>query len=301
LIQNVGRVLLGKERNIEHAVTALLAGRHLLIEDVPGVGKTLLARALARSLDLPFQRIQFTADLLPSDVIGVSVFAQNTGEFSFRKGPIFGGMILADELNRAPPRTQSALLQCMEEAHVSVDGLHFDLPQPFFVVATQNPLEFEGTYPLPESQLDRFLLRLEMGHPHRDAEREILRIHGGGSPMERVQPVATPDEWIAAQAAVERVRVDPSLEEYVLTLAETTRRAPTLRAGVSPRGTLALHRAARALALVRGRDYTLPDDVTELLLPCWAHRVLPKRRSARQPAEARAALEEILAEVPVPV
>jgi MoxR-like ATPase len=271
-----------------------LAEGHLLIEDVPGIGKTLLAKALARSLSCSFHRIQFTPDLLPSDLLGTSVFHQGTAAFVFQPGPLFAQVVLADEINRATPRTQSALLEAMSDRQVSLDGRTHPLGPPFFVLATQNPYEFEGTYPLPESQLDRFLLRLRIGYPDRDAEKRILIGHRAGEPVEALQPVLSPPQVIALQQAVRRVRVEGPLADYVLDLLAATRYHPDVHLGGSTRAALALYRAAQALAVVEGRDYVVPDDVKRLAGPVLAHRILP--RSARQ-GRATEAAEEIVADI----
>jgi MoxR-like ATPase len=299
---NVASVLLGKPEVIELALVTLLAEGHLLIEDVPGIGKTLLAKALARSLDCSFHRVQFTPDLLPSDLIGTSVFHQTTSTFVFQPGPLFTQVVLADEINRATPRTQSALLEAMNDRQVSVDGQTRPLGPPFFVLATQNPYEFEGTYPLPESQLDRFLLRLRIGYPDREAEKRILTGHRTGEPVDELQPVLNAAELVGLQQAVRQVRVDDSLADYVLDLIDATRGHPDVYLGGSTRASLALYRASQAQAVVEGRDYVVPDDVKRLAVAVLAHRILP--RSARQGgpgAAAEAIVEEVVKQTPVPV
>lgn len=274
LVDNMCRVVLGKPGVVQQCVIGLLAGEHVLLEDVPGVGKTLMGRALARSLDGEFCRLQFTPDLLPSDIVGSTVFNTNTSEFIYHKGPIFSNIVLADEINRAPPRTQSALLEAMGDRQVSVDGVTYDLPRPFMVIATQNPYEIEGTYLLPENQMDRFLLRISMGYPDREEERRVLMSHREGEPVESLSPVMDVTVVARLQEAVRTVRVDPSLYDYVLDVVEATRSSDELHVGVSPRGAISLCRAAQATALVDGRDYVIPDDVKQLAVPALAHRVI---------------------------
>jgi MoxR-like ATPase len=291
---NIARALLGKDEVIRLAVVGLLAEGHLLIEDVPGIGKTLLAKALARSLDCSFHRIQFTPDLLPSDLIGTSVFHQPSGEFIFKPGPLFAQVVLADEINRATPRTQSALLEAMSDRQVSVDGETRPLGPPFIVVATQNPYEYEGTYPLPESQLDRFLLRVRIGYPDRAAEREILTRHRDGEPVERLQPVLNRDDVLHLQQTVRQVRVEKTLGDYILDLLAATRSHPDVYLGGSTRAGLMLYRASQALALTDGRDYVVPDDIKRLAGPVLSHRLLSK--SVRQGRRGDTA-EEIVADI----
>jgi MoxR-like ATPase len=276
LRKNIGNVFLGDSRSINLLMTALFARGHVLIEDVPGVGKTVLARSLARSLDCKFSRIQLTPDLLPSDVLGVSVFNSITQNFDFKPGPIFANVVLADEINRTTPRTQSALLEAMSEEQVSVENQTLVLQRPFMVVATQNPFEFEGTYYLPENQLDRFLLRITLGYPGRTAEQRILTTQPGRAALEQLKPVMTAAEVVAIQEAVTQIRMDASIVDYVLDLAEATRHDEHLHLGVSPRGALALTQACQAAAMVAGRDYVQPDDVKALFIPCCAHRVVAK-------------------------
>jgi MoxR-like ATPase len=294
LHENVGRALRGKDEVIELSLAALAASGHLLLEDVPGVGKTTLAQALARSLDLSFARIQFTNDLLPGDITGVSVFDQRAGQFVFKPGPLFAHLVLADEINRTTPRTQSCLLEAMAEGQVSVDGAARPLPSPFLVLATQNPHEHAGTYPLPESQLDRFLLRLSVGYPAADVERELLLGGGTQDELHDLQPVASAVEVRRLQAAVEQVRVAPEIADYVLALVAATRSTALLSLGVSPRGALSLLRVAQARALLRGRAYVEPDDVKELCVPCLAHRVVLAGRTAAAGEIDREAAERVI-------
>jgi MoxR-like ATPase len=272
----INTVFLGKADVVDRSLVALLGQGHLLIEDVPGVGKTLLARAIARTLDCKFSRIQFTPDLLPSDILGSSVYNSQTGEFSFKPGPLFANVVLADEINRTSPRTQSALLEAMNSAQVSIDGTTYDLPPPFLVLATQNPFEFEGTYALPESQLDRFMLRVTIGYPPRAAERQLLEDHRTGEPSEQMTSVVSVEEILRLQAAVRDVRVDEGVADYLLDLVHASREHPELEVGVSTRGGLMLYRAAQAVALLRGRDFTVPDDVKEMVVPVLAHRIVGK-------------------------
>jgi MoxR-like ATPase len=301
LQENICRVVLGKSDVVQWAVVALLAGEHILLEDVPGVGKTLVGKAMARSLAGEFARIQFTPDLMPADITGSSIYNAQTQEFSFSRGPIFANIVLADEINRATPRTQSALLEAMSERQVSADGQTHRLPAPFMVVATQNPVEFEGTYPLPESQLDRFLLRISLGYPQREVELEILNTHREGEPVDMLPPVVNCQQVIALQQAVRQVTVDESINHYLLDIIGATRSCDDLHVGVSTRGTLALYRASQAAALVAGRSYVVPDDLKRLAVPALAHRVITKgylRGSQREAVEAL--IERLVEEVPVP-
>jgi MoxR-like ATPase len=276
LLENVGLVVLGKTEVIRLAVVALLADGHILIEDVPGVGKTLLARALAASIDCSFRRIQFTPDLLPSDVLGSSIYHAPSGEFVFKPGPLFANVILADEINRTTPRTQSALLEAMSDRQASIEGKTYPLSPPFIVLATQNPFEFEGTYVLPESQLDRFMIRLRMGYPIRSEERRVLASHRDGEPVDSLLPVLTADDVLRLQRAVRSVYVDDAISDYLLDIVHATRRSEDLHVGVSTRGALTLYRAAQSLALVLGRNYVVPDDIKTLAVPVLAHRVVGK-------------------------
>jgi MoxR-like ATPase len=299
LVANIERVVFGKRRQVMLAVIGVLAEGHVLLEDVPGTGKTTLARALARSLDLEFRRIQFTSDLLPSDVVGVSVLDSATGAFVFKPGPVFANVVLADELNRTTPRTQSALLECMSDRRVSVDGRTHDLPRPFVVLATQNPLEFEGTYPLPESQLDRFLMRIAMGYPSREDERRVLRTRAAGEDVDRLAPALTRQDLVDAIALAREVRVDPAIEDYVLALLAATRRGGRFALGLSTRAGVGLVRAAQACALLSGRDFVLPDDVKQLALPVLAHRVMPSAVSD-DAADGAQLIAQLVEGTPVP-
>jgi len=303
ILANIGRVIKGKGTVIELAVTALLARGHLLIEDVPGVGKTTLAHSLARSLDCSFKRIQFTSDLLPSDIVGVSVFHQQKQTFEFKPGPIFANIVLADEINRTTPKTQSSLLEAMNDAQVSVDSFTYPLPQPFMVIATQNPVEYHGTFPLPESQLDRFLLRIRIGYPDTEEERKILERQQLLHPADELQPVLTVQEVLDLQNAVEKVRLDDSLMDYLLGIISATRQNELLALGASTRGAMALHKAAKALALVRNRDYCLPDDIKDLTAAVLSHRVMlnASQGSGVRFEEAERIIEDIVESVQVPL
>jgi len=297
-------VIKGKPEAVRLCLVGLLAGGHLLVEDVPGVGKTTLAQALARALDCEFQRIQFTSDLLPSDVIGLSIFNERTGAFEFRPGPVFANVVLADEINRTTPKTQSALLEAMGEGHVTVEGTTYPLPQPFIVVATQNPIEHHGTYPLPESQLDRFMLRLRLGYPGVDVEKVILRDREVGDPLEAVRPVLSGEAVAELRRQVATVAVDDALVDYLMRIVSATRGSEMLDLGVSPRGTLALFRAAQALALTEERTYCVPDDIKRLVLPIFAHRIVVSSRftsTLRRSEEAETVLREIMKTVSVPI
>jgi MoxR-like ATPase len=299
---NIEQALVGKPEVVRLAIVALLARGHLLIEDIPGVGKTTLAQALARSLGLSFQRIQFTSDLLPSDILGVSIFNPRTSEFEFKPGPIFANVILADEINRTTPKTQSSLLEAMNEDQVSLDHHTYQLPRPFMVLATQNPLEYQGTHALPESQLDRFLLRVRIGYPDDTHERQILR-GAGAAVLERLESVLSGEAVLVLQAQVETVRVEESLLGYVMAIVQATRAHGALALGVSPRGSLALVRAAQALALIEGRRFCLPDDIKQLAIPALAHRVILRTRwdpAADRREDADSVIREIVNEIPVP-
>jgi len=298
---NIARAVFGKDDVVRLCVVALLAGEHVLLEDVPGVGKTLIGKALAKSVSGTFRRIQFVPDLLPADITGSSLYDTKRQEFVFTPGPIFANVVLADEINRTTPRTQSALLEAMSERQVSVDGQSTRLTQPFMVIATQNPLEFEGTYPLPESQLDRFLLRISVGYPDRVHELEVLASHREGEPVDRLEPVLSCDSVIELQEAVRRVKVDPSIDDYLLEVVHATRRSEDLHVGVSIRGALSLYRASQASALVEGRDFVVPDDVKRLAVHVLSHRVITKgylQGSQREAIEAL--IQRLVEEVPVP-
>ena len=296
----VESVIEGKADAVRLALTVLLAEGHVLIEDVPGVGKTMLAKALARSTDCSVRRIQFTPDLLPSDITGVSAYNQERGEFEFKPGPAFANIVVGDEINRASPKTQSALLECMEERQVTVDGTTYPLAPPFMVIATQNPIEMEGTYPLPEAQRDRFTARISMGYPSAESELAMLEAHGSSSPLEALEPVAKAEDMRDLIGAVRRVHVADVLKQYVISLVTATRSSPELRLGASPRATLHLLRASRARAALDGRDFVIPDDVQALALPVLAHRLLPSAEAlvARQLPEQ--VLAAIVGQVPLP-
>ena len=304
-LQNaIEQVIKGKPEAVRLAIVTLIAGGHLLVEDVPGVGKTTLAQALARALDCSFQRIQFTSDLLPSDVIGLSIYNQHSSVFEWKPGPVFAHIVLADEINRTTPKTQSALLEAMAERQVTVEGVTHLLPAPFMVLATQNPIEHHGTYPLPESQLDRFMLRLRIGHPSLRDEKQILRDRERNDPLDDLVPVMTASEVVELQRSVAAVSVDDALVDYLMSIVAATRDSEMLDLGVSPRGSLALFRAAQALALTEERSYCIPDDIKRLVLPVFAHRILVSSRFAsalRRSEEAEAVLTEIMKTVSVPL
>ncbi|MGW5677152.1 AAA family ATPase [Streptomyces sp. NPDC003860] len=298
--RSVEGVIEGKPEVVRLTLTVLLAEGHLLIEDVPGVGKTMLAKALARSVDCSVRRIQFTPDLLPSDITGVSVFDQHERDFEFKPGAIFAQIVIGDEINRASPKTQSALLESMEERQVTVDGSTYALPSPFMVVATQNPVEMEGTYPLPEAQRDRFMARVSIGYPSADAELRMLDVHGGPSPLDDIQPVAHAHDIVKLIEAVRGVHVAEAVQRYAVELVSATRSHPDLRLGASPRATLHLLRAAKAAAALNGRDYALPDDVQALVVQVLAHRLLPTAQAQLNRRTAEQVVLEILQRTPVP-
>ena len=297
---NIERVIRGKDEAVRLAAVCLLARGHLLVEDIPGVGKTTLASCLARSLGCTFRRIQFTSDLLPSDIIGVSVFNQQTRDFEFKRGPVFANVVLADEINRTTPRTQSALLEAMAEYRISVDSITHTLPMPFLVIATQNPIEHHGTYPLPDSQLDRFLMRIRIGYPDTKAEKEIITRQRLVHPAETIEPVLTSQDVIAMQKMVQKVRVDDGLLDYLVAIVNQTRTAEGVELGVSPRGSVSLHRAVQAVAVVEGRDYVTPDDIKEMAGPVLEHRLVLRDGSGSRETP-RLVIEEILQKVQVPV
>lgn len=299
--ENIGRVIVGKEGVVELLLVALFCQGHVLLEDVPGIGKTTLAKTLAQSLGCSFQRIQFTPDLLPSDITGVSIFSQKTDEFEYRPGPIMAQIILADEINRAGPRTQSALLEAMQERQVTVDGVTRPLPQPFLVLATQNPIELEGTFQLPEAQLDRFLMRLSLGYPEREEERTILRRFQLADPLTRLEPVVTAEEIRQAGEICRRVYVHPVLEDYLLDLIRASRSYKSIQLGASPRASLALYRTSQALAAIHGRAYVIPDDVKRLALPVLTHRLILSSDARLHSQSAQKVLGNLIEGVPVPV
>jgi MoxR-like ATPase len=300
LRDNIAKVLFGNTAAIDRVCCCLLARGHLLIEDVPGVGKTVLATALARSVDCAFSRIQLTPDMLPSDVLGVSIYDKGSGEFIYKRGPIFANVVLADEINRTPPRTQSALLEAMNEATVSVDGRVLALDQPFMVIATQNPFDFEGTYLLPENQLDRFLMRISLGYPTAEEEARVLDVRPSNHHLHDLKPVLTRAEVLELQNKVDEVKVDKALLDYIVRFANATRKHAGLLHGLSPRGSLSLAQAARAAALFRGRNYVVPDDIVDSILPVCAHRVVTRSAASTGPDTAERVLRDVLETVPSP-
>ena len=301
MIENISRAFVGKEEVVARAVMSLIAGGHVLVEDVPGLGKTLLAKAIAKSLHATFKRVQFTADLLPSDITGVTVFLQETHEFSFRKGPIFTNVLLGDEINRATPRTQSSLLEAMEEQHVTVDGEVYPLEAPFFVIATQNPVELEGTYPLPFAQMDRFMLRLTIGYLDKESEMKMLRAQQISDPLERVMPIMDCESLAQIQKAVRHVTVSDALLAYLVEIVQATRSDPSLQYGASPRGSLDVQHFSQAIALRNGRDYVLPDDIKEAARLVLPHRLIARKGNRSVTVSARSVIDHVVDSVPVPV
>ena len=300
VIANVEKVIIGKRNEIQLIIYALLSEGHVLIEDVPGVGKTMLARAIAKSIGCTFRRIQFTPDMLPSDVTGVSVYNQKTGEFEFRPGPVLAQIVLTDEINRATPKTQSALLEAMEERQITVDGVTYPMARPFMVLATQNPIEYEGTFPLPEAQVDRFMMRISLGYPSPKDEMAMLDLQREIHPIETIGQVVEEEELLAAQEAVKQVYVDDLIKEYIVALVTATRRHPDVYLGASPRASLALYKTSRARAAVLGRDYVIPDDVKALAVPTLVHRLIISPSARIKNVDPRAVIEETLNSVPVP-
>ena len=301
LKKNIQTIIKGKPEAAKATLVAFLSQGHMLIEDVPGVGKTTLAQVLARSTDLSFKRVQFTSDLLPSDILGVSIYDQKTGEFDFKAGPIFANIILADEINRATPKTQSALLEAMSESKITIDGKTYELPKPFMVIATQNPFEYRGTFPLPENQLDRFSMRVSIGYPDYESEKEILLKFSPAKPWDGIQPVVSREEVLVMQTMVERVHLDESILDYILTIIKETRNPKVFELGVSPRGAIALKRAAQSHALIEGRAYCIPDDVKEMAVPVLAHRVILKHDRMGGKGREEEALKDVLERVKVPI
>lgn len=301
IVEAVETAIVGKRQTVQSALAVLLSNGHLLIEDIPGVGKTTLAKALARALGCEFKRIQFTPDLLPSDVTGTSIFNQKTGEFEFRQGPVFANIVLADEINRSTPKTQSSLLECMEERQVTVDGDTYALPSPFFVIATQNNIELSGTYPLPEAQLDRFTARIAMGYPGKQDEMSILENQMHARPVDAIQPVMNASAVVQIQSEIRRIHVETSLREYILEIVGATRAHTAVSLGASPRGSLSLMYASQALAALSGREFVLPDDIKLMAAPVLAHRVIVRPEHRVKGLSAQAVIHEILQRIPVPI
>ncbi|MBI2871934.1 MAG: MoxR family ATPase [Chloroflexi bacterium] len=300
LAANIKRVIVGNQHAVEQGLVALIAGGHLLIEDVPGVGKTTFAKSLAISTGCIFKRIQFVPDLLPSDVMGVNVFNQRSGDFEFRPGPIMAQVVLADEINRAPPKTQAALLEAMEEQQITVDGVTYPLPDPFMVIATLNPIEYQGTFSLPEAQLDRFMARIHLGYASKEEELTIIARQERGHPIEELEAVASPEQVVLLRHAASEVQVEASVRDYIVSLVRTTREHPSVAYGASHRASLALFRAARSLALLRGREYVIPDDVKEMTSPVLAHRLVLTVEARARNIDGRRIIDELLRSLPVP-
>ena len=301
LIANIEKVIVGKREVIEKALVALFCKGHILLEDVPGLGKTMLARSIAKSIDGTFRRIQGTPDLLPADIIGVSIFNPSTKKFEFRPGPVFAQLVLVDEINRATPKTQSALLEAMGETQISVEGMAIRLPQPFFVIATQNPIEFEGTFPLPEAQMDRFFVSLSIGYPGQQEEEEIILRQNTRHPIESLTPVVTPDIISGIQLQISTVHVDNTLRSYIMKIIQATRNDSNLMLGSSPRGSISLYKAVQAFAAIQGRDYVIPEDIKSLAIPVLKHRVILKSESKLKNLKPESVIERILSTIPVPM
>ena len=303
IVNNVETVIIGKRDEIYYTLVALLSNGHLLLEDVPGVGKTMLIRALAKTINSEYKRIQFTPDLLPSDVLGVSIYNQKTQEFEYRPGPIMANVVLADEVNRTSPKTQSALLEAMEESHVTVDGVTYALPKPFFVMATQNPIEYEGTFPLPEAQLDRFMLKMNMGYPKPEEELKMLEKLQStkGHPIDHLQPVIQIEQLVELQQKASETFVDESIQQYIVNIMEATRKNSSIYLGASPRGSIALLKAAKAFAFIRGRSFVVPDDVKKMVNPTLSHRIILKADARLSGLTVNQVLDSILKEVVVPI